>query len=91
MEAQAALVGAQGRVELDAVAAVDLELALVVLPDDAKLDDALRDGDDRQGGLVLGVLGEEGAVLERAGELLVGLLELGLGREVGHFVGGGRF
>lgn len=46
VEAETALVGAQRRVELDAVAAVDLELALVVLPDDAELDDALRDGSD---------------------------------------------
>lgn len=69
MEAQAALVRAQGRVELDAVAAVDLELALVVLPDDAELDDALGDGGDGESGAVFGVLLEEGAVLEGRGEL----------------------
>lgn len=46
MEPETALVGAQRRVELHAVAAVDLELAAVVLPDDAELDDALGDGSD---------------------------------------------
>lgn len=69
VEAQAALVGAQRGVELDAVAAVDLEVALVVLPGDAELDDALGDRHDLQRRLVLGVLLEERAVLERAHEL----------------------
>lgn len=69
VKAQAALVRAQGRVELNAVAAVDAQVALVVLPDDAELDDALRDGADLESGAVLGVLLEEGAVLESAGEL----------------------
>ena len=41
MEAQAALVGADGAVHLDAVAPVDLDLALVVDPGDAEHDDAL--------------------------------------------------
>ncbi len=69
MQAQAALVGAEGRVELDAVAAVDLEVAGIVLPHDAELDDALGDGGDLEGGAVLGVLLEERAVLEGEGEL----------------------
>lgn len=64
MESQTALVWAKSRVELDTVAAVDLWLPLVVFPDDSELDDALGDGDDLQGGLVLGVLFEEGAVFE---------------------------
>ena len=42
MEAQAALVGADGRVELDAVAAVHLDLAVVVHPGHAEHDHALR-------------------------------------------------
>ena len=42
METQAALVRANGVVELDAVAAVDLHLALVVHPRDAEHDDAIR-------------------------------------------------
>lgn len=69
MEAQAALVRAEGRVELDAVPAVDLEDAFVVLPDDAELDDAFGDGHDAQRGPVLGVLLEQRAVLERGREL----------------------
>ena len=64
MESEAALVWAKGRVELDTVAAVDLRLSLVIFPDDTELDDSLGDGDDLQGGLVFGVLFEEGAVFE---------------------------
>lgn len=41
MKAESALVGAYGAVELDAVAEVDLYLALVVDPGDAEDDDAL--------------------------------------------------
>ena len=69
VESQTTLEGAKSRVELDTVTAVDADLALVVLPDDAELDNTLGDGDDLEGGLVLGVLLEEGAVLEGAGEL----------------------
>lgn len=84
VQPQAALVGAQRRVELHTEAAVHLDIALVILPDDAKLDQPLGDGDDLEGGAVLGVLLEQGAVLEGRGELVVGLLEFGLGGEVGH-------
>ena len=58
MEAQAALVRANGGVELDAVAAVHLNLALVVNPGHAELDGALRLDDALQhtGLLVLRVL-----------------------------------
>lgn len=69
MEAKSTLVGAQGGVELDAVATVDVELAGVILPGDTELDDALGDSADLEGSAVLGVLLEEGAVLEGAGEL----------------------
>ena len=41
VKAQAALVGSNGRVELDAVAAIDLDLALVVDPGNTEHDDAL--------------------------------------------------
>lgn len=84
VQTQAALVGAQGRVELDPVAAVDLDVALVILPLHAELDDALGDGGDLEGGAVLWVLLEQSAVLQGRGELVVGLLELGLGGEVRH-------
>ena len=69
VEAETALVRTEGRVELNAVALVDLALALVVLPDNAELDDALRDGGNLEGLLVLGVLLEEGRVLEGGDEL----------------------
>ena len=69
VQAETALVWAEGGVELDSVAAVDLDLVLVVFPDNSKLDDALRDGNDLEGGLVFGVLFEEGAVFEGGDQL----------------------
>ena len=69
MEAETALVGTESRVELHAVSLLDLALALVVLPDNAELDDALGDGDDLKSLLVFGVLGEEGGGLEGGDEL----------------------
>ncbi len=42
MEPQTALVGADGAVELDPEAPVDMDAALVVLPGDPELDDPLR-------------------------------------------------
>ena len=69
MEAETALVGTESGVELHAVSLLDLALALVVLPDNAELDDALGDGDDLESLLVFGVLGEEGGGLEGGDEL----------------------
>lgn len=69
VEAQSALVRAQGRVELDTEAPVHTQLAGVILPDDAELDDALGDGADLEGGAVLGMLLEESAVLQSTSEL----------------------
>lgn len=69
VETETALVGTEGRVELDTVTTVDLESTAVVLPDDSELDDTLRDGDNLESGLVLGVLGEQSAVLKGAGQL----------------------
>jgi hypothetical protein len=69
VQTQAALVGAERRVELHTVTAVDLEVAGIVLPDNAELDDTLGDRDDLERRAELGVLLEEGAVLEREGEL----------------------
>lgn len=74
VETETTLVGTQGRVELDTETAVDLELTLVVLPDDTELDDTLGDGDDLEGLAVLRVLLEEGRVLEGRGELYTGRL-----------------
>lgn len=64
MQTETAFVWAESRVELNSVAAVDLDLVLVVFPDDAELDDTLGDGDNLQGGLVFGVRLKECAVFE---------------------------
>ena len=74
VEAETALVGTEGRVVLHTETTVDLDLALVVLPDDAELDDALGDGDDLESLLVFVVLGEEGGGLE-GGDELYGMLD----------------
>ena len=74
MEAETALVGTESGVELHAVSLLDLALALVVLPDNAELHDALGDGDDLESLLVFGVLGEEGGGLE-GGDELYGMLD----------------
>lgn len=75
VETETALVGTESRVELHTVALVDLALALVVLPDDAELDDALGDGGNLEGLLVFGVLLEEGGSLEGGDELCMFMLE----------------
>ena len=78
VEAQATLVGTDGRVELNAETTVDLDLALVIDPRHAELDDALG-LDDALEDLVLLILGvclEHG--LERGEDLGDGLDELGL-------------
>jgi hypothetical protein len=69
VETETALVGTESGVELDAVALVDVALALVVFPDNTELDDALGDGDDLESLLVLRVLLEDGGALECGGEL----------------------
>jgi hypothetical protein len=74
VKAETALVGTESRVELHAVSLLDLALALVVLPDNTELDDALGDGDDLEGLFVFGVLGEEGGGL-KSGDELCGVLE----------------
>ena len=78
VEAQAALVGADGGVILHAEAAVDAGLALVVDPGNAELENALRlDKALKQaGGLPLGVLVDH--ELERLKNLAHGLEELRL-------------
>ena len=75
VESKATLVGAKGRVELDAITAVDLEVTLVVVPDDTELNDTLRNGGHSKGSTILGVLVEERAVLEGRGELYQAKLE----------------
>ena len=87
VEAQAALVGADGAVHLDAEAPVDLDLALVVDPRHAEHDDALGldDALEDLGLAVLGMARQDG--LERLGDLLDGLMELELARVLGDDVG----
>lgn len=69
VETETALVWAEGGVELNTIALVDLWLQVVVLPNNTELDDALWDGNDLEGGLVLWVLLEEGGVFEGGCEL----------------------
>ena len=79
VEAQAALVGAEGGVELDAEAAVHVDVALVISPRDAELELALRFDDTVDDGQVgvLGVTLREGGDGQK--DLVDGLVELGLG------------
>jgi len=69
MESKATFVGAKGRIELDAISAVDLGLKLVIFPDDTELDDPLRNRNDLERFLVLRVLFEERGVFEGGGQL----------------------
>jgi hypothetical protein len=69
VESETTLVRTKGGVELNSVSAVDLALALVIFPDDTELNDTLGDGGDLEGLLVLGVLLEEGGVLEGRDQL----------------------
>lgn len=59
MEPQTALVRTERRIELHTVAPVDMELSLVIFPDNTELDDTLGDGDDGKALLELGVNLEE--------------------------------
>ena len=69
VQTKTTLVGTESRVELHAVTLVDLALALVVLPDNAELDDTLGNGGNFESLPVLGVLLEEGGGLESRDEL----------------------
>jgi hypothetical protein len=69
VETETTLVRTEGGVVLNAVTTVDLDLALVVLPNNTELDDALGDSSNLEGALVLRVLLEQGAVLKGGCEL----------------------
>ena len=58
MESETTLVWAKGRIELNAISTVYLGLELVIFPDDAELDDPLRDRNDLESFLVFRVLFE---------------------------------
>ena len=64
MEPKTSLVGTQGRVELDTISSVDLDLSLVILPNHSELDHSFRDGSDLKGGLVFRILLEKRGVFE---------------------------
>jgi len=69
VETETALVRSESRVVLDTETSVDLDLALVVLPGDTEVDDALWDGGNLESLAVLWVLLEQGAVLQGRGKL----------------------
>ena len=81
VEAEAALVGADGAVELDAVAAVDADLALVVHPGHAEDDGALGLDDPLEDGVLLVLR----LLLEDRGQ---GVQDLGGGLDEEGFPGG---
>src|SRR4051794_17399926 len=87
MKAEPAFVRPDRTVHLDPESAVDVELALVVLPWDAEHDDALRLNDalDYLGLLIFGVLIEDER--ERFDYFLDGLVKLGFARVLGFHVG----
>jgi hypothetical protein len=76
VESKTALVGTKSRVELDTETSVDLEVTLVVAPNNTELNDALRNGGNSKGSAVLGVLVVDGAVLEGRGELYRWLIRI---------------
>lgn len=88
MKAETTLVRAESRIELNSISTIDLNLVLVVLPNNTELDDALGNGNDLEGGLVLGLLVEEGAVLEGRSQLcevamLIPISKSGAGEQLG--------
>lgn len=68
VEPQTTFVGAKGRVVLDTEAIVGLDLEVVVFPDDAELDDPLRDGRDLESPAVLWIFLEKGGIFESRGQ-----------------------
>ena len=68
MKPQPAFIGPQHRVELHAIAAIDLNLIFVIFPYNPELDDAFGDGADFEGCLVFWVFLKEGGVLEGGDE-----------------------
>ena len=83
VEADAALVGADGAVHLHAVAAVDLDLALVVEPRYAEDDDAFGFGDAFENLHLLQYGARHDVRGQRFGHLADGLVELRLARVAG--------
>ena len=69
MKAKTSFVWTQSGIELHTISPVDLHLSLVIFPDHSELDHPFRDGSDLEGGLVFGILLEEGGVFEGRNEL----------------------
>jgi len=78
MEAETTLVWTESGVELHTVTTVDLELTLVVLPNNAELNDTLWDGDDWETDTEIWLKFEELGGFEGRLELIVGLVEFRL-------------
>ena len=68
VEAETALEGTKGRIELYTKPAIDLNLRLIVLPYYSELNNALGHGRNGQSFLVLGMLLEQSRVLEGRGK-----------------------
>lgn len=64
VESQSSLVWSECAVELYTESTVDLDLVVVIFPDNSELDNSFWDGNDLEGGTVFWVLFEEGGVLE---------------------------
>ena len=69
VKSKTSLVWTQSRVELHTVSSVHLHLSLVILPDHSELDHSFGNGSNLEGGLVFGILLEEGGILEGGDEL----------------------
>ena len=69
MEAETALVRTECRVELHAIPPIDLDLILVIFPDNAELDDTLGDCGDSKCLFVLRIFMEERRVFEGRDQL----------------------
>jgi hypothetical protein len=86
METKTTLVGTEGRVELDTVTTVELELTRDVFPNNTELNDTLRNLNDFQAASQVRVDLEELGVLEAGDELTDSLLEFGFVRKMRHSV-----
>lgn len=71
MKAKSSFIWSQRGIELDSVASVELNLSLVIFPNDSELDYSFRNRTNRKSLLVLGILLEEGAILKSGRELCV--------------------
>lgn len=71
VETETTLVGTKSGVELDTESTVDLDLVVVILPDDTELNHTLGDGDNGESLAVFRVLLEQSRVLKGRGKLCI--------------------